>query len=235
MICCHCETSRRALVHVRRPHVERHDGNLEAKAGKQEHQPEHDPDAAGGYGRRDPGKADGSGKAIDQRGAVQQHARRQRAEDEIFQAGLGRFGVVAVAGGDHVECKAHQLEPEIEHDQVAGRDQHHHAEGREQHQDRIFEDPPRRIGQELGRQDQRRGRADQRENLQEAGKIVDDEAAAESHELSSRQQQFQSAGQNQKTHRKRGDGAGHPLSAIGTDHQQHHGADGEHQLRQHRL
>ena len=31
---------RRAFVDVRRPHVERHGGNLEAEAGEQEHQPE---------------------------------------------------------------------------------------------------------------------------------------------------------------------------------------------------
>ena len=147
---------------------------------------------------RDAGKADGAGEAVDQRGAVQQHARRQRAEDEILQAGFGRLGVVAVAGGDDVEREAHQLEPEIEHDQVAGRDQHHHAERREQHQDRKFEDPPRRIGQEFRRQDQRRGRTDQGQDLQEAGKIVDDEAAAEGRELAGRQHQLQHAGHDEQ-------------------------------------
>ncbi len=32
---------RRALIHVGRPHVERHGGNLEAEADEQKHQPEH--------------------------------------------------------------------------------------------------------------------------------------------------------------------------------------------------
>ena len=37
---------RRAFVDVRRPHVERHCRDLEAEAREQEHQPEHEPDAA---------------------------------------------------------------------------------------------------------------------------------------------------------------------------------------------
>ena len=37
---------RRALVDVRRPHVERHGRDLEAEAGEQEHQAEDQPDAA---------------------------------------------------------------------------------------------------------------------------------------------------------------------------------------------
>ena len=180
-ICCHCDTMpgkcgqrhprehrqrrdfrrggkerghrrRRALIDVGRPHMERHRRDLEAEPGEQEHQAEHEADAAGLRGGRDAGKADGAGEAIDQRGAVQQHARRQRAQHEILQAGFGRLRIIAVARGDHVERERHQLEPEIEHDQVAGRDQHHHAERRKQHQDRIFEDAPGRIGQELSRQ-----------------------------------------------------------------------------------
>ena len=40
---------------------------------------------------------------------------------------------------DHVERQAHQFEPEIERDQVGGRDQHQHAERREQDQHAVFE------------------------------------------------------------------------------------------------
>ena len=36
------------------------------------------------------GEVGGAGEAVDQRGAVEQHARGQRAEDEVFQPGLGR-------------------------------------------------------------------------------------------------------------------------------------------------
>ena len=178
---CRC-----ALIDVGCPHVERHRRDLEAEPGEQEHQAEHDADAAGFGGGGDAGEADRAGEAIDQRGAVQQHAGRQRPQHEIFQPGFGRFRIVAVAGRDHVQRKAHQFQPEIEHDEVAGRNQHHHPKRREQHQDRVFEDPPRRVGEKFRRQDQRRHRADQRQDLQEAGKVVDNEAAAEGRELSGR-------------------------------------------------
>ncbi|KAH2775502.1 hypothetical protein KXW38_001909, partial [Aspergillus fumigatus] len=126
----------------------------------QEDEAEHDA-GADGLGRgRDAGKADGAGESVDQRAAIEQHARGQCAQHEVFQARFGGLGVVAVGGGDHVERKAHQLQPEIQHDEIAGRDQHHHAKGREQDQDRIFEDAARRIGEEFRRQDQRRRRAD---------------------------------------------------------------------------
>ena len=184
---------RRTFIDVGRPHVERHRRNLEAKPGEQEHDAEHDTDAAGLGRSRDAGKADRAGKAIDQRGAVEQHARGQRAQHEILQACFGRFGVVAVGGGDHVERKAHQLEPEIEHDQIARRDQNHHAERRKQHQNGIFEDAPGRIGQKLRREEKCRGRTDQRQNLQEAGEVVDDEATVEGRQLAGRQRQFQDA------------------------------------------
>ena len=96
---------RRALVDVRRPHVERHRRNLEAEAGEQEHQAEHAapmlglPCAACAM----PAKLDRAGKAVNQRRAVEQHARGQRAEHEIFEAGFGRAHRVAVDRRDHVE------------------------------------------------------------------------------------------------------------------------------------
>ena len=122
---------RRAFIDVGRPHVERHGGNLEAEADEQEHQAEDQPDAGAVRGRLgDAGKADRAGEAVNQRGAVQQHAGRQRAEHEILQARFGRAHIVAVRGRHHVEWQAHQFEPEIERDQVGGRDQHHHAERR---------------------------------------------------------------------------------------------------------
>ena len=187
---------RRALIDVGRPHVERHRRNLEAEPREQEHQAEHEADATGLRGGSDAGKADGAGEAVDQGGAIEQHARRQRTEHEILQPGLDRLRVVPIAGGDHIECQRHQLEAEIEHDEIARRDQHHHAKCREQHQDRIFEDAPRRVGQEFRRQDEGCRRADQRQDFQEPGEIIDDEAAAESRELAGGQHPFQHASQD---------------------------------------
>ncbi len=55
-----------------------------------------------------------AGEAVDQRGAVEQHARRQGAEDEILEARFGRPGVVALHGGDDVERQRLQFEADIE-------------------------------------------------------------------------------------------------------------------------
>ena len=131
---------RRALIDVGRPHMERHRGDLEAEAGEQKHQAEDQPDAAHlPPTLRDAGEADRAGEAVDQRRAVEQHSRRQRAEHEIFQPRFGRAQRVAVARGDHIERQAHQFEAEIERDQIVGRDQHQHAERREHDQHGIFE------------------------------------------------------------------------------------------------
>ena len=81
---------RRALVDVRRPHVERHGRDLEGEAGDHEDEAEDQaerrsaPESAAAIC----GEADVAGEAVDQRGAVEQHARRQRAEDEVLQAGF---------------------------------------------------------------------------------------------------------------------------------------------------
>ena len=121
----------------------------------------------------------GAGEAVDQRGAVEQHARGERAEDEVLQPGLGRAHVVAVEGGDDVERQALQLEAEIERDQVVGRDHQHHAE-------RWRAGPARgtRSGRCLAldvvqRRSAGERRADQHQHLDEDGEGVDDEHAAE--------------------------------------------------------
>ncbi|MGY3420901.1 uncharacterized protein YdaT [Bradyrhizobium sp. F1.13.4] len=214
--------------------MERHGRDLEAEAGEQEHETEHQADIRDRRGRRDAGEADRTGEAVDQRGAVEQHARRQRAEHEVLQAGFGRLGVVTVRGRHDVERERHQFEAEIERDQIAGRDQHHHAEGREQHQDRVFEDTARRIREELGRQHQRHRRTDQGQDLHKAGKIIDDEAAAEGHVLARGQHVFERADHDQEQHRKRRDRLGGLLPAIGAEHQECHGSHREHELGQHR-
>ena len=131
---------RRSLVDVRRPHVEGHRGNLEAKADEQEHKAEYETNTRAALRcLGNPGKIDGAGEAVDQRSTIEQHPRRKRAKDEIFQTCLGRPHVFAIGRCDHIERQAHQLQPEIERDQIGGRDQHQHAKRREQEQCAVFE------------------------------------------------------------------------------------------------
>ncbi len=225
---------RRAFVDVGRPHVERHRRNLEAEAGEQEHQPEHQPEALLVRRLGNAGEAHRAGKSVDQRRAVEQHAGRQGAEDEILEPGLGRAQGIAIDRRHHVEREAHQLEPEIERDQVGCRDQHHHAGGRKQDQDRIFE-LLLLLGREIiERHEDRRRRAGQRQQLEEAREVVDHEAAAEGDELARGQPHDDETGDDQQHDRRCVDALGRPLAAERADHQQQHGADRQHDLRQSR-
>ncbi len=134
----------------------------------------------------------------------------------------------------HVEREAHQLEAEIERDQVGRRDQHQHAGRREQDQDRIFE-PLLPLDLEIVDRHQDRGRrAGQRQQLEEARERIDHEAAAEGDELAGRQPDHDRAGTDQQQDREPVHGAGGALAAERAEHQQHHGADREHDLRQSR-
>ena len=223
---------RRALVDVRRPHVERHRRDLEAEAREQEHQPE----IARCRPRRglgDAGERDVAGEAVDQRRAVEQHAGRQRAEHEILEARLGRARRCRGRCGDDVEREAHQLEAEIERDQVVGRDHHHHAGGRQQNEDRELELLAVLGRQVVERHQDRDGRADQHQYLHEAREPVDDEAAVEGR-LPPRHARDENAATTSSTIAPTVDDLGARSPRIGADHQQHHGADGQHDLGQRR-
>ena len=156
---------------------------LKQKPANRNTSPKIEPDAARVRRLGDAGEAHRAGEAVDQRGAVEQHAGGQRAEDEIFEAGLRRAHGIAVDRRDHVERQAHQFEAEIERDQIGRRDQHQHAGGRQQDQDRIFELLLLLAREIVERHQDRDGRAGQREQLEEARERIDDEAAAEGREL----------------------------------------------------
>ena len=134
---------------------------------------------AGEQRLRDLHEGRAAAEAVDQRGAEQQHAGGDRAQDEVLHAGLGRAHGIALEGGDHVERQRLQLEPDIERHQVVGRDHQHHAERGQRHEQRILEAPgldPLEIG--ARHQDGDR-RADQHQRLHGRGKPVDDEQRGE--------------------------------------------------------
>ena len=132
----------------------------------------------GGGDGREAGRA---GEAVDQRGAVEQHARRQRAQHEILEARLARAHVVAADGGHHVERQALQLEAEVEGDEVAGGDHHAHAGGGQQHQHRVLELVRPGLAHVVERQEQGTGAGREGQQLHEAGEAVDHEGAVEQH------------------------------------------------------
>ena len=86
--------------------MERHRRDLEGEADEEEDEAEQQAEIGGrGAARdhRDVLEAGRAGEAVDQRGAVEQHAGRQRAEHEVLEAGLARSDVVAAERGDDVE------------------------------------------------------------------------------------------------------------------------------------
>ena len=230
---------RRAFVNVGRPHMEWHRRDLEAEAGEQKYQAEDKTDAGttGSLpgGLRDAGKIDRAGETVDQRTAVKQHSRRQRAQHEVFQPGFGSPHGVALDGGEHVKAQAHQFETEIERDQIAGGYQQHHAEGREHHQDRIFEPSFARGRHVVERHQDSDGGSGQCQHLRETCEQIDDETAVEDDKLVARQPHHQGGNADQKQDGQGIDRPRRPVAGKGADHQQQHAAYRQRDFRQQRL
>ncbi len=106
--------------------------NLEGKASKHEDDAEDDADvhALGGEDACNCREFDAAGEAVNERGAVKQHAGGKSAEDEIFEARFRGARIVAIDGRDDIERQALQLETHIERDEPVRRDHHEHAERR---------------------------------------------------------------------------------------------------------
>ena len=137
-----------------------------------------------------------------------------------------------MARGDHVKRQAHQFEAEIEGDKIGGRDQHQHAEGREEDEDRVFEPLLALAPIVVDRHHDGGGRTEDRQNFQKPGEAIDHETAAEGDEPPFRQHEDDNPRHHQKRDRGGVDRAHRALAAIGADHQERHGAEPEHDLRQ---
>ncbi len=226
------DRGRRAFVNVRRPHMERHGGKLERQAGDQEDQPE---DQADADARRlddmgDAGEFGGAGEAVDQRDAVEQHPGGQRAEDEIFQAGLGGAQRIAVEGGQHIERQALQFEAEIERQEIRSRNHQQHAERRKPNQNRQFKaDSAFVLEEALGHQHAERG-GGQDHQLGEAREAVDDEGPVEGAGVGRHEHEIARC-DHQQDHEYRQE-VRRLVAASRADQERRHGADRQDQLGQ---
>ncbi|EEF93407.1 hypothetical protein CATMIT_01964, partial [Catenibacterium mitsuokai DSM 15897] len=134
------DRGRRALVDVRQPHMERRGAELEGDAGDHEHHAgdqQHRARADRG-GDRDLVEHQAAGGAVDQRQAVQQQARSQRAEHEVLDRRFRGQRAVAVDRDQRVRAQRQHFQADVDHGQAAGGDQEHHAGDGEQHQHRDF-------------------------------------------------------------------------------------------------
>ena len=86
----------------------------------------------------DAGEVGRAGPAVDERDAVEEHRRRERAEQEVLEPGLLRRGAAAVERGEHVQRDREDLERQEDRDEVVGRRHQHHAGGRAQHQREVL-------------------------------------------------------------------------------------------------
>ena len=223
----------RAFIDIGRPHMEGHGGDFEGEGGDDEDDAHHDAGRDALLGREGIGqtvKIGGAGEAIDQRGAVEQQARGQGAQDEVFQPGLGGAGIVTVNGGDDVERQAEKFEAHIERHEVIGRDHHHHAHGGEEHQHGEFEAGEALLLEEIHRQHEAHGGAEQAEHLHEGGEAVGDVLAAEG--CAFLLHQHQGGGEEQRA--EGGDGDGEIGVSLGqhATHQDGEAAKGEGEFRQ---
>ncbi len=171
---------RRALVDVWCPHVEGRRRDLEREADDHEHHADDGPRRGlGGRGQRSgqSGEIHRAGEAVNQRDAVEQQPGGKRAEHEILEPGLGRAQLVAGEGGEHVLRQRLQLERKIKRDQVGGRRHAHHADHAKQHQYRELEARDIVLAIVVERQNERKCRAHQHQNLDEDGELIDGELA----------------------------------------------------------
>ncbi len=224
---------RRALVNVGRPHMEGRRRHFESETRQNEHETEdHANRRRVGDDRRDALERHRPRKAIEQRRTIKHHARRQRAENEIFETRFRGASIVARKGGDDIERQGHQFEAEIKRDEVIRRDQQQHAERGQQDQDRIFEFIERGAAQEIRRQQDRHQRRAERQHLNEARESVVDIGAVEDDRLGFRRQQDRQYRQPQHGDGQFGHQRERALAAPSAHQNERENADGEDDLRQ---
>ena len=114
--------------------MKRHGGNLEGEASQDENQPNRQPlAAAGGVEQclRDTLKTGGAGKTINQRRAIQEQARSQGTQHEVFQARFGGLFIIPMEGRHHVKAEREQFQADIDGHEIIRTQHDKHTERRE--------------------------------------------------------------------------------------------------------
>jgi hypothetical protein len=101
------------------------------------------------------------------------------AEHEVLHAGLGRRRRIAIQRDECVLAERQELEPEIHRDEIACRDQQHHAEAGEQQQQIELADEELPVAQIRARIEAHGERHEQDEELQDRRHPVEHEHVVE--------------------------------------------------------
>ena len=127
----HRNRGRRAVIHIRQPHMKRRCAQLETDTRGQKHQAEYQHHvfrAVIGNHRGDAGDFQRAGGAVNHRHPVEQHAGSQCAQHEIFHRRFGGDTGFALQCDHRVKRKAEQLKTQIQGEQMIRRDHHHQAQ-----------------------------------------------------------------------------------------------------------
>ena len=174
--------SRRALISVRRPHVEGNGGNLEQQPdrGGGHHEEHHRiPGLARGDGDSDDGQLGGARNSVHQRKAIGQEAAGKGAEDQILHGRLVRSPLPAQEPDHDVETQRHQLQSDEQRDQIRAGRQEKHAALRKQNQPVVLAMMLPFDVQVLVRHDRNDERREQEDPIEEQREAVHDERALE--------------------------------------------------------
>ena len=129
----------------------------------------------GGDGREVRGACD----AIDEADAVEQQGRCEGTQQEVLDRRLIRDGLVARDPDQHVGAQRHELQPQVEDQEIDGRCGQHHS-GRGQQEQRMVLGGPNALRIEVPHREERRQRQVRREeHLEERGVAVGRRRASE--------------------------------------------------------
>ena len=119
--------------------------------------------------------------AIDEADAVQQQDRREGAQQEVLHRRLVRDGLVAGDADQHIGAQRHELQAQVQDQELDGRRGQHHA-GRGQQEQRMVLGRPNALGIEMSHREECHQRQVRREqHLEEHGVAVGRHRASESH------------------------------------------------------
>ena len=219
--------------------MEGHGRHLERQARHQEHDADDDADRGSLPCRclEDRGQRleiGGAGETVDDRAAVEQHPRRKRTQDEILETGFGRTQRIAAECRQHIERQALQFDPQIERDQVVGRDHHHHAERGQQHEDGKLGTLHLLVTQITVRHHQTERRPRQHQDFCEHTEPIGHEHSGEGDGAAFRSRQHQYEGNAEPQYRQPRHAAAGAIAAENAPHQQHHRPHCEPDFRQRR-
>src|SRR4051794_1227618 len=171
---------RSPLVDVGCPHVERGRRRLEAEAGDDHREAEHEERVGGRRRVRDPREVDAVRRAVDERRAEEERGRSERADDEVLEPRLERPLHVVVDRAHDVQRDREPLERQEHDHQVRGADEERHPRRAREQEREELRDVLVGAMRDLLPPDERRDEADPADqHLAERGPAVAVEGAAD--------------------------------------------------------